>query len=147
VALAERLADTLSTSDRARADRTWLAPGSTMERVCSDDPHVEPTSTAAAFGPRFAQALATNDSEALRAVLHTRCRLPRPDTQPFLGGSRSRPVLDIVFGDWFGPRDELDEVVLLDSDTFAGREQLRFGRNRDGPMIVEQQAYIAERDA
>jgi GMC oxidoreductase len=28
------------------------------------------TSTAAAFGPRFAQALATNDSEALRAVLH-----------------------------------------------------------------------------
>jgi hypothetical protein len=42
--------------------------------------------------------------------------------------------------------------VLLDSDTFAGREQLRFrfrfrGRNRDGPMIVEQQAYIAERDA
>jgi hypothetical protein len=59
-------------------------------------------------------------------------------------------VLDIVFGDWFGPHDELDEVVLLDSDTFADREQVRFrfrGRNRDGPMIVEQQAYIAERDS
>jgi hypothetical protein len=40
--------------------------------------------------------------------------------------------------------------VLLNCDAFADREQVRFrfrGRNRDGPMIVEQQAYLAECDS
>jgi hypothetical protein len=106
-------------------------------------------STATALGRRFAQALATKDSEALRAVLH-------PDVD-FRGLTPNRSweahdrdaVLDIIFGVWFGSDDDLEELVLLESDVFADREQVRFrfrGRNRDGPMIVEQQAYLAERD-
>jgi hypothetical protein len=69
----------------------------------------------------------------------------------FVGQAFDRDaVLDIVFGAWFGPHDELQELVLLNSDAFADREQIRFrfrGRNRDGPMFVEQQAYLAERDS
>ena len=37
----------------------------------------------------------------------------------------------------------------MHSDAFADCEQIRFrfrGRNRDGPMVVEQQAYLTERD-
>jgi hypothetical protein len=108
------------------------------------------TSTAAALGPRFAQALANKDSEALRGVLHPDVDFRALTPNRFWEAHDRAAVLDIVFGDWFGPHDELDEVVLLDSDTFADREQVRFrfrGRNRDGPMIVEQQAYIAERDS
>jgi hypothetical protein len=58
-------------------------------------------------------------------------------------------VLEIVLADWFPPDDELSELLLLDTDAFADREQVRFrfrGRNRDGPMIVEQQAYLTGRD-
>ena len=58
-------------------------------------------------------------------------------------------VVEILFGAWFEPDDELDELVLMQSDAFADREQIRFrfrGRNRDVPMIVEQQAYLTERD-
>jgi hypothetical protein len=58
-------------------------------------------------------------------------------------------VLDILLGDWFPEETALDELVLLETDTVADRRQVRFrflGRNRDGPMIVEQQAYLADRD-
>ena len=54
-----------------------------------------------------------------------------------------------MFGVWFGADDELEELVLMHSDAFADREQVRFrfrGSNRDGPMVVEQQAYLTERD-
>jgi len=57
-------------------------------------------------------------------------------------------VLEIVLGVGFPPHDDLDELVLLATDAFADREQVRSrfrGHNRDGPMIVEQQAYLTER--
>ena len=107
------------------------------------------TSTATALGPRFAQALATKDSEALRAVLHPDVDFRGLTPNRFWEADDRDAVLDIVFGVWFGSDDDLEELVLLESDVFADREQLRFrfrGRNRDGPMIVEQQAYLAKRD-
>src|SRR3954454_22857925 len=110
---------------------------------------VDTTSTVTALGPRFAQALAATDSEALRAVLHPDVDFRGLTPNRFWEADDRDAVLDIVFGVWFGSHDELEELVLLESDVFADREQVRFrfrGRNRDGPMIVEQQAYLAQRD-
>jgi hypothetical protein len=107
------------------------------------------TSTASALGPRFAQALAARDSDALRSVLHPDVDFRALTPNRFWEAHDHDAVLDIVFGHWFAPPDEVDEVVLLESDAFADREQLRFrfrGRNGDGPMVVEQQAFLAERD-
>jgi hypothetical protein len=107
------------------------------------------TSTVPALGPRFAQALATKNAEALRAVLHPDIDFRGLTPNRFWEAHDRDAVLDIVLGVWFGPDDELQKLVLLESDVFADREQIRFrfrGRNRDGPMIVEQQAYLAERD-
>jgi hypothetical protein len=107
------------------------------------------TSTAAALGPRFAQALATRDSDALRSVLHPDVDFRALTPNRFWEAHDRDAVLDIVFGVRFGSHDELGELMLLEPDVFADREQVRFrfrGRNRDGPMIVEQQAYLAERD-
>jgi hypothetical protein len=101
------------------------------------------------LGPRLAQALATKDSDALRAVLHPDVDFRGLTPNRFWEAHDRDAVLDIVFGVWFGSHDELEELVLLESDAFADREQIRFrfrGRNRNGPMIVEQQAYLAERD-
>jgi hypothetical protein len=106
-------------------------------------------STTSALGPRFVQALAAKDSEALGAVLHPDVDFRGLTPNRFWEAHDRDAVLDIVFGVWFGSDAELDELVLLESDAFADREQVRFrfrGRNGDGPMIVEQQAYLAQRD-
>jgi hypothetical protein len=107
-------------------------------------------STVPVLGRRFVQALATKDADALRAVLHPDVDFRGLTPNRFWEAHDRDAVLDIVFGVWFGPHDELEELVLLDGDASADREQVRFrfrGRNLDGPMIVEQQAYLAERDS
>lgn len=58
-------------------------------------------------------------------------------------------MLEILLGVWFPADAALDELLLLTTDTVADREQVRFrfrGRNPNGPMIVEEQAYLAGRD-
>ena len=105
--------------------------------------------TASALGRRFVEALAIKDAEALRAVLHPEVDFRGLTPNRFWEAHDRDAVLEIVFGVWFGADDELEELVLMHSDAFADREQVRFrfrGRNRDGPMVVEQQAYLTERD-
>ena len=105
--------------------------------------------TASALGRRFVEALAIKDAEALRAVLHPEVDFRGLTPNRFWEAHDRDAVLEIVFGVWFGADDELEELVLMNSDGFADREQVRFrfrGSNRDGPMAVEQQAYLTERD-
>jgi hypothetical protein len=108
------------------------------------------SSTETGLGPRFARALASKDREAVRAVLHPDIDFRGLTPNRFWEAHDRDAVLGILFGIWFGPQDELQELVLLNSDAFADREQVRFrlrGRNRDGPMVVEQQAYLTERES
>jgi hypothetical protein len=105
--------------------------------------------TASALGRRFVEALAVKNAEALRAVLHPEVDFRGLTPNRFWEAHDRDAVLEIVFGVWFGPDDELEELVVMNSDAFADREQVRFrfrGSNRDGPMVVEQQAYLTERD-
>jgi hypothetical protein len=107
------------------------------------------TTTASALGRRLVEALAIKDAEALRAVLHPEVDFRGLTPNRFWEAHDRDAVLEIVFGVWFGAEDEFEELVLMHSDAFADREQVRFrfrGRNRDGPMVVEQQAYLTERD-
>ena len=105
--------------------------------------------TASALGRRFVEALAAKNAEALRAVLHPEIDFRGLTPNRFWEAHDRDAVLEIVFGVWFSAEDELEELVLMHSDAFADREQVRFrfrGSNRDGPMVVEQQAYLTERD-
>jgi hypothetical protein len=103
----------------------------------------------ATLGEQFAHALADKDATRMRDVLH-------PDID-FRGLTPSRgwevaggdAVVSLFLGEWFEETDEIDELVHLDSDSFADRQRVgyRFHVNcPDGPFIVEQQAYLAERD-
>jgi hypothetical protein len=105
--------------------------------------------TGSALGRRFVEALAAKDADALGAVLHAEIDFRGMTPNRFWEAHDRDAVLEIVFGSWFEPHDELDELLLLESDAFADREQLRFrfrGRKHDVPMVVEQQAYLTERD-
>ena len=105
--------------------------------------------TVPALGRRFVEALATKDPGAIRAVLHPEIDFRALTPNRFWEAHDRGAVLDVLLGNWFPADTALDKLLLLETDTIADREQVRFrlrGRNRDGPMIVEQQAYLTDRD-
>ncbi len=62
---------------------------------------------------------------------------------------RSREVIDGILRQWLEDSDRVDELVELETDSFADRERVGYrlrGHNPDGPFVVEQQAYLAVRD-
>jgi hypothetical protein len=101
------------------------------------------------LGGDFAHAVAAKDADRIRSLLH-----PEVD---FRGMTPSRTweatdpdaLLEILLGCWFEDSDEIQSVEAVESDSFADRERVgyRFAvRNPDGLHLVEQQAYIGERD-
>jgi len=108
------------------------------------------TSTAGpTLGRRFVEALAARDGERLAAVLHPAVDFRGMTPNRVWEAADPAAVLDIVLGRWFEPSDRFEALELVESDAFADREQLRFrfsGNNADGAFLVEQQAYLSERD-
>jgi hypothetical protein len=97
----------------------------------------------------FARALAEKDSERLRGLLASdvdfRALTPRRSWE----ASDPDAVLEIVFGHWFEEADEIEAVEAIDTDDFADRQRVgyRFSiSNPEGRFVVEQQAYLSERD-
>ena len=105
--------------------------------------------TTPTLGMRFVDALAARDRDRLSALLHPQVDFRGLTPNRFWEARSAEEVLDIVLGTWFEPSDEFDELGLVERDAFADREQLRFrfyGHNADGRFVVEQQAYLSERD-
>ena len=101
------------------------------------------------LGAEFARAIAVKDFARVRELVH-------PDLD-FVGMTPRRTweahdpqaLVDDVLAKWFEPSDELEELERLATDTVADREHVAYrlrGRNGSGPFVVEQQAYLAERD-
>jgi hypothetical protein len=101
------------------------------------------------LGAEFARALAAKDSGAILDLIH-----PEID---FRGLTPSRAwetndrdeLLSILLGSWFEDDDEIEALEWVESDSFADRERVgyRFSvTNPDGRFLVEQQAYLADRD-
>ena len=54
-----------------------------------------------------------------------------------------------ILREWFEDKDEIVSLERVETDAFADRERVgyRFSvRNPDGCFLVEQQAYLSERD-
>jgi hypothetical protein len=54
-----------------------------------------------------------------------------------------------TLGQWFDDGDTIEGVDALEHDSFADRERVGYRfrvRNADGEHLVEQQAYLSERD-
>ncbi|HEY2602729.1 MAG TPA: nuclear transport factor 2 family protein [Thermoleophilaceae bacterium] len=105
--------------------------------------------TTSALGEAFAQALARKDFEALAALLH-----PGIDFRGLTPGRNweahsADEVIQGALRKWFEDSDEIEELVSVESDTIADRERVGYRfrvRNPDGEFLVEQQAYLEERD-
>lgn len=99
-------------------------------------------------GAAFAKALAAKDFDAAGELLD-----PGIDFRAVTPGraweaqTRSE-VVDQVLRQWFEDSDEIEELVALETDSFADRERVGYrlrGRNPDGEFLVEQQAYLSVR--
>jgi hypothetical protein len=103
----------------------------------------------ASLASEFARALAEKDSERLRGLLASdvdfRALTPRRSWE----ASDPDAVLEIVFGSWFEETDEIEAVEAIETDAFADRQRVgyRFSvSNPEGRFLIEQQAYLSERD-
>jgi hypothetical protein len=100
------------------------------------------------LGASFARALAIKDFSSIAGLLH-----PQID---FRGLTPSRnweadgpDEVDGILRQWFEEGDHLEELVDLQTDGIADRQRVGYrfrGHNDDGPFVVEQQAYLEERD-
>jgi hypothetical protein len=100
------------------------------------------------LGQRFAHAVATKDHSAVLDLLHPEVDFRAMTPKRVWEAEQPQDVVDAL-GHWFGDGDTIEQLVAVDSDHFADRERVGYRlqvRNTDGAHLVEQQAYIGERD-
>jgi hypothetical protein len=101
------------------------------------------------LGLQFARALAAKDFDTVAGLLHPEIDFRGLTPRRVWEAGEPDAVISGVLRHWFEESDEIERIEHLDGDAFADRERVgyRFGvRNPDGHFLVEQQAYLEERD-
>ena len=100
------------------------------------------------LGVAFANAVAAKDRVRLRELIHPEIdfwAMTPGDVWDAGGPDEVVGVLE----KWFGDDDLIEAVEVLDCDGFADRERVGYRlrvRRPDGQYLIEQQAYLSERD-
>ncbi len=105
--------------------------------------------TPARLGAAFAQALATKDFAAAAALLHPDVDFGALTPRRAWEAREPARVVDDVLRVWFDEACDLDGLVEVEVGTFCDRQHVAYrlrGRGPDGPFLMEQQAYLTERD-
>ncbi len=101
------------------------------------------------LGADFAAALAVKDFARVLDLLHPEIDFRGMTPNRFWEARNPEAVVAGVLRRWFEDSDEIEGLERLESDAFADRERVGYRftvRNPDGRFLVEQQAYLAERD-
>jgi hypothetical protein len=101
------------------------------------------------LGAHFARALAAKDAAAIRELIHAEIDFQALTPSRAWQASDREALISILLESWFEPNDEIDALESVESDAVADRERVgyRFSvTNPDGRHVVEQQAYLSERD-
>jgi hypothetical protein len=100
------------------------------------------------LGTQYAQAVAAKDHDRVRALLHPELDFRAMTPKKVWEASGPEDVL-AALREWFDDNDVIEAIDRLESDEFADRERVGYRfyvRNTDGLHLVEQQAYLSERD-
>jgi hypothetical protein len=101
------------------------------------------------LGAEFATALAAKDFDQVLELMHPEIDFAGMTPSRSWGAGDPAAVVSQVLRQWFEDSDEIEALEHLETDAFADRERVgyRFSvRNPDGSFLVEQQAYLSERD-
>ena len=102
----------------------------------------------ATLGEKFARSLAAKDHEGVRRLLHPELEFRAMTPRRFWEADAPDGVIDTL-NVWFQDTDIIEGIDVLETDAFADRERVGYRlrvRNDDGEHLVEQQAYLSERD-
>ncbi|MEO8519445.1 MAG: hypothetical protein ABI438_09680 [Dermatophilaceae bacterium] len=99
------------------------------------------------LGAKFARAVALKDHTRVRELIHPEIDFLAMTPGDFWDAGGPDEIVGVL-EEWFGD-DLIEGIELLDCDGFADRERvgyrLRVSRP-DGQYLIEQQAYLSERD-
>ena len=101
------------------------------------------------LGESFARALGAKDFDRVGRLLHERVDFRGLTPGRSWEAQGAAQVVGEVLTRWFEQDDEIEQVQEVQTGAFADRARVGYrfaGRNGDGPFVVEQQAYYAERD-
>jgi hypothetical protein len=100
------------------------------------------------LGEAFAHAVAVKDHDKVRELLHPELDF-RAMTPQRIWEAESPADVVAALCLWFGDGDEIQGLDIVETDAFADRERVGYRlriANSDGVHLVEQQAYLSERD-
>jgi hypothetical protein len=101
------------------------------------------------LGAAFADALAAKDFERVAALLHPEVDFRGLTPSRTWQASGPGQVVDEVLRMWLEESDAVDELLDVQTDVVADTERVGYrvrGHNPDGPFLMEQQAFLRERD-
>jgi uncharacterized protein (DUF58 family) len=101
------------------------------------------------LGAAFARALAEKDATAIRELIHPEIDFRGLTPNRSWEANGRDELLSILFESWFEENDEIEALESLETDSVADRERVGYRfrvKNPDGRHLVEQQAYLADRD-
>ena len=106
-------------------------------------------SEARTLGRQFATALAEKEFERAGELLHPEVDFRALTPSRFWEASSPREVVTEILPKWLEPEDNVESLDAVESDQVADRERVGYRftvTNPDGRFVVEQQAYVSERD-
>jgi hypothetical protein len=101
------------------------------------------------LGGEFASALGAKDFGRIAELLHPEVDFRGVTPRRSWEAADSGTLIAAVLRQWFDDSDEIEAVERIETDAFADRERVGYRfrvRNPEGLFVIEQQAFIAERE-
>lgn len=105
--------------------------------------------TATTLGAAFAQAYTSKDHERMAGLLHPEIDFRALTPNRSWEAHDPETVIEQVLKAWLEDDEEVEELISVESDTVGDRERVGYRyrlRRPDGVFVVEQQAFLGERD-
>ena len=103
----------------------------------------------ATLGTDFAHAFAAKDADRVPELVHPEIDFKALTPNRNWEASDQDKLVSMLFDEWLEDSDEVQGIESVESESFADRERVGYRlavRCPDGNFLVEQQAYIGERD-
>jgi len=101
------------------------------------------------LGTDFAHAFAAKDADRIRELVHPEIDFKALTPNQNWEASDRDKLVSMLFDEWLEDSDEVQGIESVETDSFSDRERVGYRlavRCPDGNFLVEQQAYIEERD-
>jgi hypothetical protein len=105
--------------------------------------------TRSGLGAAFAEAFAAKDFARVAELVHPEVDFRGLTPNRVWDASGPTQLVEEILREWLEDTDVVEELVALETGVVADTERVGYrlrGHNDDGPFVVEQQAYLRERD-